>query len=123
MALAVIFPGQGTQQPGMGLAWRDHPAWTIVEQAELATGEALSELVLDAPAQRLARTREAQLAVLLTSLMAWEAIRDDVAEPVAFAGHSLGQVTALIGHEPNLQKVYWLRGGGVELRVSDARAR
>jgi [acyl-carrier-protein] S-malonyltransferase len=52
--------------------------------------------VLDAPAERLARTREAQLAVLLTSLVAWEAIREHVVEPVAFAGHSLGQVTALI---------------------------
>jgi [acyl-carrier-protein] S-malonyltransferase len=52
--------------------------------------------VLDAPAERLARTREAQLAVLLTSLVAWEAARDAFPEPVAFAGHSLGQVTALI---------------------------
>jgi [acyl-carrier-protein] S-malonyltransferase len=80
----------------MGLPWRDHPAWEIIDRAEAATGEALSELVLDAPAERLARTREAQLAVLLTSLMAWEAIRGDLPEPIAFAGHSLGQVTALI---------------------------
>jgi [acyl-carrier-protein] S-malonyltransferase len=93
---AVIFPGQGTQVPGMGAPWRDHPAWRVIEQAEAAFGEPLAELVLDAPAERLARTREAQLAVLLTSLVVWEAIRDQVAEPVAFAGHSLGQVTALI---------------------------
>ncbi|HSO95104.1 MAG TPA: ACP S-malonyltransferase [Acidimicrobiia bacterium] len=96
MGIAVLFPGQGTQSPGMGAPWRDQPAWSVIERAEAAFGEPLAELVLDAPAERLARTREAQLAVLLTSLVAWEAIRDRVPEAVAFAGHSLGQVTALI---------------------------
>ena len=80
----------------MGAPWRDHTAWSVIERAEAAFGEPLAHLVLDAPAKRLARTREAQLAVLLTSLVAWEAIRVQVVEPVAFAGHSLGQVTALI---------------------------
>ncbi len=96
MAFAVIFPGQGTQQTGMGAPWRDHAAWRVVEQAEDALGEPLAPLVLDAPPEALARTREAQLAVLLTSLVAWEAVRDEVDAPIAFAGHSLGQVTALI---------------------------
>lgn len=96
MGIAVIFPGQGTQAPAMGAPWRDHPAWAVVERAEAAFGEPLADLILDAPAERLARTREAQLAVLLTSLVAWEAIRDRVSDPVSFAGHSLGQVTALI---------------------------
>jgi [acyl-carrier-protein] S-malonyltransferase len=80
----------------MAAPWRDHPAWEVVERAEKALGEPLAELILDAPAERLARTRDAQLAVLLTSLVAWEAAREDFPEPVAFAGHSLGQVTALI---------------------------
>lgn len=96
MSIAIVFPGQGTQAPGMGAPWRDHAAWSIVERAEAAFGEPLAPLVLDATADDLARTREAQLAVLLTSLMAWEAIREHVHAPVAFAGHSLGQVTALI---------------------------
>jgi [acyl-carrier-protein] S-malonyltransferase len=96
VGIAVIFPGQGTQAAGMGLPWRDHPAFAVIERAEAAFGEPLADLVLDAPPERLARTREAQLAVLLTSLVAWEAIRDRVTSPVAFAGHSLGQVTALI---------------------------
>jgi [acyl-carrier-protein] S-malonyltransferase len=65
-------------------------------EAEAATGEPLAELLLEAPAEVLARTREAQLAVLTTSLVAWEAVRGHVQEPVAFAGHSLGQVTALV---------------------------
>ena len=74
VSVAVIFPGQGTQQAGMARAWRDHPAWSIVERAEAALGEPLGHLVTDAPAEALARTREAQLAVLLTSLVAWDAL-------------------------------------------------
>jgi len=96
VGIAVVFPGQGTQSVGMGAAWRDDPAWSVVDEAEAALGEPLAPLVLDAPAEVLARTREAQLAVLLTSLVAWTAVRERVPDPVAFAGHSLGQVTALI---------------------------
>jgi [acyl-carrier-protein] S-malonyltransferase len=80
----------------MGVPWQDHPAWKIVEQAETALGEPLAPLLLAAPTELLARTREAQLAVLCTSLLAWEAVREELADVVAFAGHSLGQVTALI---------------------------
>jgi [acyl-carrier-protein] S-malonyltransferase len=96
VSIAVVFPGQGTQQPGMASAWRDHPSWTIVEEAEAALGEPLGHLVTAAPADALARTREAQLAVLITSLVAWDALGPLAEAPVAFAGHSLGQVTALI---------------------------
>ena len=71
-----------------------------VEAAEAALGEPLGELVTTAPAEALTRTREAQLAVLLTSLVAWTALEPSLLDltptPVAFAGHSLGQVTALI---------------------------
>lgn len=96
MRVAVVFPGQGTQEPGMGAPWQDHPAWKIVEQAEAALGEPLAPLLLDATAEELARTRNAQLAVLCTSLVAWEATRPMLDDVVAYAGHSLGQVTALI---------------------------
>jgi [acyl-carrier-protein] S-malonyltransferase len=79
----------------MGQPWRDHTSWSVVEQAEKALGAPLAPLLLEAVPDR---TREAQLAVLCTSLVAWDAVRgalaaDDIA---AFAGHSLGQVTALI---------------------------
>jgi len=80
----------------MANAWRDHPSWVVVERAEAALGEPLGHLVTDAPPEALARTREAQLAVLVTSLVAWDALRPLDDTPVAFAGHSLGQVTALI---------------------------
>jgi [acyl-carrier-protein] S-malonyltransferase len=96
VGVAVMFPGQGSQAAGMGLAWRDHPAWSVVTRAEEALGESLAPLLLDEGAGALHRTRDVQLAVLLTSLVAWEAARDTLAAPVAFAGHSFGQVTALI---------------------------
>jgi [acyl-carrier-protein] S-malonyltransferase len=80
----------------MGDPWRGSPAWEVVERAEAALGQPLAPLLLDASEDDLRRTRDAQLVVLLASLMAWEAVRDQMATPVAFAGHSLGQVTALI---------------------------
>ena len=96
MAVAVIFPGQGTQGAAMGAPWRDHEAWTVVERAEQALGEPLAHLLLAESADELARTRESQLSVLLTSLVVWEAAKAEIASPVALAGHSLGQITALI---------------------------
>jgi [acyl-carrier-protein] S-malonyltransferase len=92
---AVVFPGQGAQLPGAGQDWLDHPAWRVVEQAEAALDLPLAPLLLDADAD-LSRTRDSQLSVLLLSLVIWEAARETIGTPVAFAGHSLGQITALI---------------------------
>ena len=80
----------------MGEPWRTSPAWEVVERAETALGQPLAPLLLDATEADLSRTREAQLAVLLASLLAWDAVRTQIEVPVAFAGHSLGQITALI---------------------------
>ena len=96
VAIAVIFPGQGTQTPRMGEPWQGSPAWDVVERAEDALGQPVAPLLLDATEDDLSRTRDAQLAVLLASLMAWEAVGDQLEAPAAFAGHSLGQITALI---------------------------
>jgi [acyl-carrier-protein] S-malonyltransferase len=80
----------------MAAAWKGDPAWKVIKLAEAALGEPLAPLVLDASDEQLARTREAQLAVLCTSLIAWQSARTYVDDVVAFGGHSLGQVTALI---------------------------
>ena len=89
-------PDRGRKKREWDCSWRDDPAWSVVDRAEAALGEPLAHLITDAPAEVLARTRNAQLAVLLTSLVAWEAMQPLAEAPVAFAGHSLGQVTALI---------------------------
>ena len=97
MSYAVIFPGQGAATPGAGQAWVDHPAWRVVTDAESATGRPLARLLLEADAGELSSTAASQLAVLLTSLVAWHAVAEVTDRPpVAFAGHSLGQITALI---------------------------
>lgn len=98
MSLAVLFPGQGSITPGAGVPWVEHPAWSLVPQIEEAAGRPLAHLLLDAPADALAPTDAAQLATLTLSLVAWDAVRRALGdEPVAaFAGHSLGQVTALL---------------------------
>src|SRR3954465_12736881 len=93
---AGVSPGRGPHTPGVGAAWRDRPEWqSVVGRAEAALGEPLGRLLLDADPDELLRTRNAHPPGLLTSLIAWEAVSDRVV-PVAFAGHSLGQVTALI---------------------------
>jgi [acyl-carrier-protein] S-malonyltransferase len=97
---AVTFPGQGAAVPGAGEAWREHPSWRVVEEAEAVLERPLARLLLEAGEDELATTEASQLAVLLTSLVTWDAfsahIGDDGNQPVAFAGHSLGQITALL---------------------------
>lgn len=99
--LVLIFPGQGSQRPGMGAAWRDDPAWALVGQVSEVAGRDLSELLLDAGADTLRATRNAQLATYTLSLMALDAVRRSSCGPalddqvVAVAGHSLGEYTAL----------------------------
>ncbi|MGN6694548.1 MAG: ACP S-malonyltransferase [Aquihabitans sp.] len=98
MGIAVVFPGQGSQAAGFGRAWVDHPSWSLVDEAEAATGLDLAPLLLDATVDDLRPTRSAQLSVLLGSLVAWRAVEPTVegTDLVAVAGHSLGQITALI---------------------------
>ena len=95
MGIAVTFPGQGSQSAGMGAPWQDAAAWSLVTRAEEVLSQNLTPLLVDADPARLRHTREAQLAVFLTSLLAWESTRDSLGAVTAFAGHSLGQLTAL----------------------------
>lgn len=97
MSVAVVFPGQGSQQAAAGASWVRHPAWSVVRAAEASTGVDFAHLLVDAPGEDLRRTREAQLSVLAASLVAWDAVAPTLGdEVVGFAGHSLGQITALI---------------------------
>lgn len=103
MPYAAIFPGQGAALPGAGEAWLSEKAWRLITDAEDLLDQPLGRLLLEADTDELGRTRESQLAVLLTSLLAWDTFsslmssKDAVAAPpVAYAGHSLGQITALL---------------------------
>ncbi len=52
VAIAVLFPGQGTQTLRMGEPWRACPAWEIAERAEKALGQPLAHLLLEAATAR-----------------------------------------------------------------------
>jgi [acyl-carrier-protein] S-malonyltransferase len=94
--LAFTFPGQGSQRPGMGQAWRDHPSWEVVEESSEVVGRDLGHLLLQADQAELTDTANAQLATLVASLVALDAVERLGLVPVACAGHSLGEYTALI---------------------------
>jgi [acyl-carrier-protein] S-malonyltransferase len=83
----------------MGLPWRDHPAWQVVERLSDATGRDLANLLTEADAETLKATRNAQLAAFGLSLVILEAARAaGLADAIglAGAGHSLGEYTALV---------------------------
>ncbi len=94
--LAFTFPGQGSQRPGMGKAWVEHPSWEIVAEASRASGRDVAHLLLDADAEELTQTRNSQLATFVLSLVILDAVERLGVSPSIVAGHSLGEYTALV---------------------------
>ncbi|HEV8590443.1 MAG TPA: ACP S-malonyltransferase, partial [Pyrinomonadaceae bacterium] len=97
--IAFIFPGQGSQNPGMGkeLADRFPAARQVFEEADEALGFALSELCFNGPAEELQLTENTQPAILATSIAALRAMESEgFPQPGFVAGHSLGEYSALV---------------------------
>lgn len=94
--LAFTFPGQGAQRPGMGAAWSDHPSWALVHRASEITGIDVAHLLVDATADQLRPTDRAQLATFTLGLVGLDAARRAGLRPAVVAGHSLGELTALV---------------------------
>jgi len=100
MSVAFMFPGQGSQNPGMGkdLAENFPAAKQVFEEADEALGFALSELCFNGPADQLQLTENTQPAILTTSIATLRAMQsDNFAQPAFVAGHSLGEYSALVG--------------------------
>lgn len=94
--IVFTFPGQGSQKPGMGAPWQEHPSWELVDEASAVLGRDLAELLLHTEAEELTRTDNAQLSTFLTSLIVLDAVERLGVEPAAAAGHSLGEYSALV---------------------------
>ncbi|HUC35735.1 MAG TPA: ACP S-malonyltransferase [Acidimicrobiales bacterium] len=93
--LAFTFPGQGSQRPGMGRPWVEHPSWEVVTEASEVAGRDVERLLLEAEQTELTLTANAQLATFVLSLVVLDAIERVGVEPTLCAGHSLGEYTAL----------------------------
>jgi [acyl-carrier-protein] S-malonyltransferase len=95
---AFVFPGQGSQSVGMLDAWGDHPvvAETLLEASD-ALGEDIGGLIHNGPKEALALTTNTQPIMLVAGVAAYRVWMSEVGiAPMAVAGHSLGEYTALV---------------------------
>ncbi|MGI8574451.1 MAG: ACP S-malonyltransferase [Egibacteraceae bacterium] len=97
MAVALVFPGQGSQREQMAAAWREHPAFARWAQADELLGFDVTRLGLDAGAEELREPANCQVALFVHGCVLLEAWRGAVGHaPVVTAGHSLGEYNALV---------------------------
>src|SRR6202041_1235248 len=100
MKRAFVFPGQGSQQPGMGrdLAEAFAPARLLFEEVDDALSQHLSRLMFEGPESELTLTENAQPALLAASLAVIRVLEADAGFDIAglayVAGHSLGEYSA-----------------------------
>jgi len=96
---AYLFPGQGSQQVGMGKALCDAfpVARAVFDEADATLGFSLSRLCFEGPESELMLTANAQPAILTTSIAALRVLESesDLRARVV-AGHSLGEYSALV---------------------------
>jgi len=104
---ALVFPGQGSQSPGMGKLVHEHSeaARLTFEEASEYTGIDLVKVCFDVNAEELSETRLTQPAVVATSVAFLRAMREKLTDagervrPRLFGGHSLGIFSAAVASE------------------------
>lgn len=98
MKHAYIFPGQGSQFPGMGKPHFDNSAFAkkLFEQANEILGFRISDIMFEGTEEDLKQTKVTQPAIFLHSIIAYKSIES--ASPDMVAGHSLGEFSALVAN-------------------------
>ncbi len=96
--VAWLFPGQGSQAVGMGmaLAAAEPAARAVLEEADAALGFPLSQVMAEGPEETLKLTEHTQPAILTHSTMVVRAYGERLPKPDYVAGHSLGEYSALV---------------------------
>lgn len=97
--IAVLFPGQGSQYIGMGREFVEAAgdAAELMERAESASGVPLQRLCFEGPIEELTRAVNLQPAITAVNLICWQAVQKAGIQADYFAGHSLGEYSALCG--------------------------
>lgn len=96
--IGLVFPGQGSQSVGMGKALCEaHPHLKqVYDEASTVLGYDVAALCFEGPAETLNLTEHTQPALLVSSIAALRALQPTGIKPVAVAGHSLGEYSALV---------------------------
>lgn len=96
--IAWVFPGQGSQEVGMGQAmYEAYPSVKqMFDEADEALGYSLTTLMFEGPSEELTKTENAQPALLLNSVAIQQVIQQEGIAPAMTAGHSLGEYSALV---------------------------
>lgn len=117
--ILILFPGQGSQKPGMAEhLWQFPVAQEVFAEASDVLGWDIGELCRHGSMEELTRTDRTQLTILTCSVATWRVLKENGASFAVAAGHSLGEYSALVASErmafADALRVVEVRGRGMQ---------